>query len=234
LPGTDAVGRGLLAVVLGLVVGLTGCGGPGVTEPGPGASATPAARAPTPAPTPTPTLEPVVVPVDQRVNVLVYADAPAGEGMRCRDLLPYMVPLSAVGKVPAQGCIMDITAATRLEFVQGQGDVLYLYRVEILTYWLGAHPGPWLGIRDCFEILPRLQPADVAPTTARVVVTCRYQPLPRGHVHDRVSRVWFLIPLDAGVRPEEIPEDVHCWELTRYLGPPRGDIGTFPVPCTLD
>ncbi len=177
-----------------------------------------------------------MVPVDQRVNVLVYADAPAGEGMRCRDLLPYMVPLSAVGKVPAQaqGCVMDITAATRLEFVQGQGDVLYLYRVEILTYGTADLPrlDPFRRA-DCFELASYLLPANVDPARAAWRLVCRYQPPPRGHAHERPIRIWFLIPVDTGVRKEDIPPDVHCWELTRYLGPPRGG-ETFPVPCVLN
>ncbi len=149
-----------------------------------------------------------------------------------------MVALSAVGKVPAraQGCVIDITVATRVEFVRGQGEVLYLYRVEILTYGTAdlpkvLPPGP--GIPDCLQIAEYLLPADVDPSRAVWRPVCRYEPPPRGHAQERLIRIWFLIPVDAGVRSEDIPPDVHCWELTRHLGPPRG-AETFPVPCVLN
>lgn len=227
LDGGILQGSLLWILVAALAIGFAGCAdGPVFRDR---ASPSPDLRA-MPRPAPTPSLPASA----QRIQVAVYPDAPAPAELSCSKLLPIFVP--AIGKAPTREttCTIGVAEREQLEFIRGEGDLFYLDRVTILTCATASLPRPEPPrIPDCSEVSRYLLLASADPATAGRRLVCRVEPLPRGHVHDGPVRIWFLIPADAGVCREDIPGEVHCWELVRDLGPPRG-VETFPVPCRLN
>ena len=193
-------------------------------------------------PTPTPTVErltPVQVEVGQQVEVLVEPGAVSESGL-CVDLLPYMVTASQVDSVHGEplSCTVGRTERSRLQFVRDAAGVLYLLKIELLLLYAGDVPrspgGP--GTRSCADIVQYLLPA-AAEIGIPGHIVCWFDPLPRGHTHTETIRVWGVVPPDGPTGP--IPEDIHCWELVPFVGPPIDRIGregaTYAyVPCILN
>ncbi len=165
------------------------------------------------------------------VEVAVYADTPVRAEPRCLELVPYMVPASAIGKVPSRAiaCRVGPDEALNYQFIRGADGVFYLYRasVVLLTTRLLMDSG----VVDCSEIRDYLLPASVDAAAAVSGKVCWVEPLPRGHEHREVIKVWMMLPVDA--RGIQVPPDVRCWELTIYQGLPRG-ADTFPIACILN
>jgi hypothetical protein len=144
-----------------------------------------------------------------------------------------MLPAPALGHVTAKVATCEIDASTffRLRLTPDASGVFVLHRVEILI--IGNHtlsPSPWNagGPVSCATVLPELLPVTVDPSTAGYIGTCEIEPLVRGHTHNPAIRIWARVPVDVPVA--SFPDDIHCWELARYLGAPRG-APSLSVPC---
>lgn len=217
----------LLFVALWPVV--AGCARPG-----------PAARQPEPSPTltavptvppgPTPG-SPVMLTPGNVVEVAVYADTPVRAEPKCLELVPLMVPASAIGKLPsrAQTCRVGPEEGFNYRFIRGADGLFYLYRASIIA--LTTRLLTDSEVPDCSEIRDYLLPVSADPAVAVSGKVCWVEPLPMGHGHREVIEIWVKLPVNA--RDIRFPPDIHCWELTAYMGLPRG-VDTFPVACILN
>jgi hypothetical protein len=208
-----------------------GCGGyaPAARQPEPSPTLT---AVPTAPPGPTPGSAPVTLTPGDVVQVAVYPDAPARPDSRCLELVAYMVPASGVGKFPGRpmACRVGPDEVFNYQFIAGADGLLYLYRAKIIALTTRMIPGPRPSILDCWEVVAYFLPASADPATAGSGITCWLKPLPRGHEHREGIKIWVMLPVDA--RDIRFAPETHCWELTRYLGLPRG-VDTFPVACIL-
>ena len=185
-------------------------------------SPTPATPIPTPSFTQT---QPFPLQPGQQVRVAVYPGTQPQSGT-CMDLLPGMLPVSALDmfRGDSVGCTMSLVEKVRLQFLQDTQGVLYLSRVQLLVL---AGPGlPDVHSPLCEDIAQYLLPPSADPRTARGRLVCWSEPQPRGHQHENVIKVWGQLPDYSPVLT--FPDGVHCWELTRFLGPARGD-GILPI-----
>ena len=167
----------------------------------------------------------------RRIQVWTHGDEAQRAGSdQCMDLLEALVAVTDrnVADKRAATCTLG-TALFRLRFAQDTGGIRYLARVELLVY-LASRPAsnvPPEGI-SCREWENLLLPANRPVSEAVAKGTCWQDALPRGHVHQQVIGTWSEVPLAA--QAPEFPEDIHCWQVTRYLGAPRGVEGR-PVKC---
>lgn len=130
----------------------------------------------------------------------------------------------------AQECRIGGTEVFRFRFVRDPDGVLYLDRVEILVIFSAGLPQQRAD-SSCSAIAQFLIPTSVDPETAAFVGTCAVEPLVRGHPHDAPLSIWARVPADPSL--PSLPQDIHCWELARYLGAPRG-FASVNVPCLLN
>lgn len=117
--------------------------------------------------------------------------------------------------------------AWRFTFGRDAQGVYVLHRIELLLIAYDTLPDG-LTFADCNEIRPYLVPAAEDPANAGYVLVCgaSTQSAGRGPLE-----VWARLPKDN--LPASIPAGTKCWELSRYLGPPRG-AETTPVKCVLE
>jgi len=169
-----------------------------------------------PPPPPPGQAQPVTLRPREQVQVVVYADAKPQAGT-CFDLLPDMLPVAASGMFEAKivSCTVGSAELTRLQLVEASGGVLYLRKIQLL---LTPTPDlPDVRSQLCEEIVQYLLPASADRSAGRGRMTCWSEPPARGHEHTNVIRVWGWVPVEPPVG--QLSEDIHCWELTRLLGP---------------
>ena len=175
-------------------------------------------------------LPPQAVPPERQIQVWTYRDeAQQVTSERCMDFLETMVSIADrhTTNKRAMSCTVG-AAAFRLRFSQDSAGILYLRRVELLVT-LGAQPASTDGRPEgvpCKEWENRLLPASRPANEAVATGVCWQDALPRGHGHEQVMGIWGRVPVLAPV--QSFPEDVHCWQLTRYQGGPAG-VGSKPV-----
>lgn len=153
----------------------------------------------------------------------------------CMELLPAMIPASQADTSRGEpaACTIGSAERSRLQFVEDSNGVLYLRKIELLLLYIGSPPrspgGP--GTRLCEDAVQYLLPASAEVGIPGAIV-CWFEPLLKGHTHTETIRVWGVIPPDGPTAA--LPDDVHCWELTQFLGPPLDREGATYVPCILD
>lgn len=186
-------------------------------------------QASVPPPPPPEQAQPVALRAREQVQVVVYEDA-SPQADTCFDLLPHMPPASAFGMFEAKTvpCTVGFAELTRLQLVEAANGVLYLRKILLL---LTPTPDlPDVHSRFCEEIVQYLLPASADPA-GRGRLTCWSEPPVRGHEHTNVIKIWGWVPVEPPVG--QLPEDIHCWELTRLLGPAT-ERQTVPQACILN
>lgn len=167
---------------------------------------------------------------DPYARVWVYADSRIPADPTCSEILSDLLPASAFGAVPAveATCRIDDSTIFRFRLIEGPNGALLLARVELLVLEPAVTPPHTTPIIECLDVA---LPVSFDPATAAGIGVCLTDPLGRGHPHDAILKVWARLPTISPIKT--FPDDVHCWELARYLGGPRG-AATFDVPCILN